>query len=297
MCADVLLCLLDPFWVKLSGQPRNNDAWGRNCRGVSGSNKSPGGHSRRWHRLDFRRQRCGFFVGILLDLKVIGVVEKNKLWMVGRAGAIVMVLHPSWIKQGRKGVLLQGEPFWLRMYKLTASSRHTVQPMKKNHVAVAMTFAFGSYVPWNWRWKAGFSSFYGGLEDGLNMSQMIFTWARSPRLKLGLFFWGILKLEKHDSVGISFPCWSLLCTGSCQSRKGRDPISAYVPGFKPCGLAFLPTAPWFNQSLHTLQEAKVTVDEIEAPEEAEADAMCLDINCCSLAGMQVACDQCIKLYD
>jgi len=61
------------------------------------------------------------------------------------------------------------------MYKLTASSRHTVQPMKKNHVAVAMTFAFGSYVPWNWRWKAGFSSFYGGLEDGLNMSQMIFT--------------------------------------------------------------------------------------------------------------------------
>ena len=41
MCADVLLCLLDPFWVKLSGQPRNNDAWGRNCRGVSGSNKWP----------------------------------------------------------------------------------------------------------------------------------------------------------------------------------------------------------------------------------------------------------------
>lgn len=52
-----------------------------------------------------------------------------------------------------------------------------------------------------------------------------------------------------------------------------------------------------NQSLHTTDEAKVTVDEIEAPEKAEADAMCLDINCCSLAGMQVACDQCIKLYD
>jgi len=74
------------------------------------------------------------------------------------------------------------------MYKLTASSRHTIQPMKKNHVAVAMTFVFGSYVPWNWRRMTGFSSFYGGLEDGLNMSQMIFTWERSPRLKLGLVF-------------------------------------------------------------------------------------------------------------
>lgn len=39
--------------------------------------------------LDFPRQRCGFALA---------------LCMVGRAGAMVMVGHPSWITQGRKGM-------------------------------------------------------------------------------------------------------------------------------------------------------------------------------------------------
>ena len=86
-------------------------------------------------------------------------------------------------------------------------------------------------------------------------------------------------------MGISFPCWSLLRIVLPEPKGERSyfSICSRIQVLQPCISSNISME--INQSLHTLQEAKVTVDEIEAPEEAEADAMCLDINCCS--GMQV----------
>ena len=57
-------------------------------------------------------------------------------------------------------------------------------------------------------------------------------------------------------------------------QKRKDPISAYVPQFKSCISSDSSIEKcWLKQSLHNVQAAKVTVDEIEA--QAEADAMCL----------------------
>ena len=82
-------------------------------------------------------------------------------------------------------------------------------------------------------------------------------------------------MEKHDSVGISFPCWSLLYIimhWLLPEPKGERSYFSICSRIQ--ALHFFQQLRDSNHSLHTLQEAKVTVDEIEAPGEAEADAMC-----------------------